>query len=154
MEEFKKTNECNKTTLLASKFLFWPKIFPDLYLNILSVKWEECKNTLTLTMAETVEFNVLKWIKLIKNSDEISRNPITDLEAHLAFLHFLNGENEKIATFKFRGFTLIEHLCEMNYDLSDALEHKIVIKYSSSEFVMPVGDDCDEIDQLKDKVLK
>jgi hypothetical protein len=123
----------------SSKFSFKPKMFAHLSDYVQEVDWDAVKKTLTLTIAETAEFDAFKWMMYIEyQNHEIQKSPFIDIDSNCAILEFFDNFDNVIAEFRMKNLILVSHECNLgSWCNTESLTYSIEVSYQYGDMVMP-----------------
>jgi hypothetical protein len=124
----------------CNRFIFKPKLFPQLYESVLDLNWNDVEKKIRFTIAETPRFEAYQWIKYLQSqTHEAEKSPFTDLDSNLVTLSFTDESSNAIANVRFRNLTVLDHNCNLSYAATEdtILKHFITLSYQYFEFVLP-----------------
>lgn len=148
--EIKEKGKCNTTLTSpitpkidkrpsASKFTFKPKTFTHISESVNEIFWDAVKKTITLTIAETAEFDVYKWMMYIEyQNHEIQKSPFIDIDSNCAVMEFFDDFDNVIAELRMKNLALVSHECNMgSWCSAESLTYTIEVSYQYGDLVTP-----------------
>ena len=127
-----------------------PKAFNYLNDYIISVSWDAAGQTVSLSIGETADLDVLRWIKYINQQyEETQKSPFIDIEWNWVNLVLLDGQDKEVGTVKLKNVNIINHNCHMHRIRPNTLNlgidmgpqfltYNITLSYQEAEIIPPV----------------
>jgi hypothetical protein len=124
-----------------NNFICRPRAFPQIGENVDALSWNSVAKTITISITETAEFEVYKWIKYIEEkSHEIQKSPFSDLDANCLVITFQDHAKKDIADIRFKNLSITNNECGLykntDVDGCDYLNYLITLSYQYDEFVL------------------
>lgn len=129
-----------------NNFKLTPKNFTQLSECVDSLNWNSIDKVLHMTVIETPKFDVIKWLNFIDEQFHVyQKSPFVDIDTNVILLDFLDGNDNRVATFRFKNLKVESHECHMHRNVShygvdqkkeDHLRHMISINYQYVEMVV------------------
>ena len=128
-------------SLTRNKFDFIPKTCVEIKDSIRALEWDSVKKTIELTMIETPELDVYKWLKAVKDFYAASKmSSFLDINANAANLVFMDGNNSEIAKITFKDLNVISHKITLDKntlafgnDAEEPVKYYVVLSYQYEE---------------------
>lgn len=124
-----------------NNFIFRPRAFPQIGENVEGLNWNSVNKTITVSIAETAQFEVYQWMKyVIEKSQEVQKSPFTNLDANCLTITFQDHSGKDIAEIRFKNLSITNHECGLykktDSEESDYLNYLITLSYQYDEFVL------------------
>lgn len=130
---------------LMSNFRFAPRSFGQVAEYVQDMRWDSVEKLLHLRISETEGFEIMKWLSYLDDQyHQYQKSPFVDIDTNVAVLDFLDRNEHKIATMRFKNLKVEKHFCDLakpdsesiGFDSDVFLEHEVTISYQSVETVV------------------
>lgn len=141
----------NTGTPTCNKFVFKPKLFPQISEGVQSIKWDGLKKILKVSICETPKFEVYEWIKFIEEKNiEEQKSPFSNIGSNSVLLSFLDSNDANLANINFQDLSIIEHYCNFQKENNKKpLIQEITLSYKYTEFVLKkVNEESDDLPKV------
>jgi hypothetical protein len=138
---------------VSSNFKFTPKNFSNLSEYVYNLNWDSVEKKLQMVMSETPRFEVVRWLNFIDDQQHIyQKSPFVDVDNNVIWLDFLDGNNAKVATLRFKNLKVENHNCSLaqgnaTFGSESFLRHNVTLSYQYAEMVVHAERiDSDDVD--------